>query len=158
VVLDNLSSLVGFSGDPDRWRELQHFLTLLRREGRAVLMIHHANKKGLQRGTNRREDVLDIVMALRRPLDYAAREGARFGIHFEKVRGLHSDAVEPQLGPDPQGVMCWQCRPVQESLVKRVAALLNDGMSTPEMAARLGLGRSYAYRLRERAVEKGLLS
>ena len=161
VVLDNLSSLAGFTGDPDRWQELQYFLTLQRRVGRAVLMVHHANKKGLQRGTNRREDVLDIVMSLRRPLDYAPREGARFEIHFDKARGLHGDAVEPteaQLETDMLGVARWQCRPVQERLVSRVAALLNEGLSTPKMAERLGIARSYAYRLRDRAREKGLLS
>jgi hypothetical protein len=63
VVLDNLSSLAGFkSGDPDCWTELQRFLMLQRRKGRAVLVVHHANKQGKQRGTNRREDVLDLVM------------------------------------------------------------------------------------------------
>ena len=140
VVLDNLSSLAGFTGDPDRWQDLlQRFLMLQRRFGRAVLMVHHANKKGLQRGTNRREDVLDIVMSLRRPLDYAAREGARFEIHFDKARGLHGDAVEPieaQLETDMVGVARWQWRQVQESLVSRVAALLNEGLSTPKMAER----------------------
>ena len=161
VVLDNLSSLAGFTGDPDRWQELQYFLTLQRRVGRAVLMIHHANKKGLQRGTNRREDVVDIVMSLRRPLDYAAREGARFEIHFDKARGLHGDAVEPieaQLETDMVGVARWRWRPAQERLVNRVAALLNEGLSTPKMAEQLGIARSYAYRLRDRAREKGLLS
>ena len=161
VVLDNLSSLAGFTGDPDRWRELQHFLTYQRRLGRAVLMVHHANKKGLQRGTNRREDVLDIVIALRRPLDYAQREGARFEIHFDKTRGLHGDAVEPieaQLETDMLGVARWRWGPVQERLLNRVAALLNEGLSAPKMADRLGIGRSYAYRLRDRALEKGLLS
>src|SRR5207245_1837650 len=71
VVLDNLSSLVGVkTGDPDAWAELQRFLMIQRRHGRAMLVVHHANKQGGQRGTSRREDVLDLVMALRRPADY----------------------------------------------------------------------------------------
>jgi putative DNA primase/helicase len=76
VVFDNLSSLVGFrSGDPDCWNELQRFLLMQRRDGRAILLIHHANKKGEQRGINRREDVLDLVMAIRRPADYQPPRG-----------------------------------------------------------------------------------
>ncbi len=162
VVLDNLSSLAGFQGnDPDRWQELQRFLMLQRRFGRAMLLVHHANKKGFQRGTNRREDILDVVMALRRPADYTPRQGARFEIHFEKARGLHGDAVDPieaRLETDMLGVARWQWQPAQENLVTRVAALLNSGLTAPRMARQLGIARSYAYRLRDRALERGLLS
>ena len=99
VVIDNLASLVGFnSGDYDRWSDLQTFLIKQRRFGRAMLLVHHANKKGEQRGTNRREDVLDLVMALRRPVDYDPRQGARFEIHFEKARGLYGDATRADRG------------------------------------------------------------
>jgi len=62
VVLDNLSSLAGFkTGDPDCWSELQRFLMHQRRSGRAVLVLHHANKRGEQRGTNRREDATAML-------------------------------------------------------------------------------------------------
>jgi hypothetical protein len=40
--------------------------------GRSVVFVHHAGKGGAQRGTSRREDVLDSVIALRRPQDYQA--------------------------------------------------------------------------------------
>ncbi|MBS0518546.1 MAG: AAA family ATPase, partial [Proteobacteria bacterium] len=96
LVLDNLSSLVGLrSGDPDSWNTLQAWLLGLRRRGMAVLLVHHAGKDGTQRGTSRREDVLDLVLALRRPADYAPDQGARFELHFEKARGLHGEAVAP---------------------------------------------------------------
>ncbi len=161
VVLDNLSSLAGFAGDPDRWQDLQRFLMLQRRFGRAMLMVHHANKKGLQRGTNRREDVLDIVMAMRRPANYTPREGARFEIHFDKARGLHGDAVEAieaRLETDMAGVARWQWRPVQATVLLRAAALLNEGLSPVQAASQLGMSRASGYRLRERARAKGMLS
>ena len=41
---------------------------------------------GRQRGTSRREDALDTVIALRRPDDYSPEHGARFEVHFEKLR------------------------------------------------------------------------
>jgi KaiC/GvpD/RAD55 family RecA-like ATPase len=162
VVLDNLSSLAGFeAGDPDRWSELQRFLMLQRRFGRAMLLVHHANKKGLQRGTNRREDVLDVVMAMRRPADYAPRQGARFEIHFDKARGLHGNAVDPieaRLETDASGVAHWSWHPAQEALLQRAAALLNDGLNASRMAVQLGISRGHGYRLRDRALERGLLS
>ena len=64
-------------------------------EGRAVLFVHHAGKGGPQRGTSRKEDVLDSVIALRRPEDYKASEGARFEVHFEKTRGFTGPDAEP---------------------------------------------------------------
>jgi hypothetical protein len=162
VILDNLSSLAGFQGgDPDRWNELQRFLMLQRRFGRAMLLVHHANKRGGQRGTNRREDVLDVVMSLRRPADYAARQGARLEIHFDKARGLHGDAVDPieaRLVTDTDGSARWLWRPTQPALVRQAAALLGEGLSTARLAEQLGISRSHAYRLRDEATEKGLLA
>jgi len=37
---------------------VQGWLLVLRRRGISVMVIHHAGKSGLQRGTSRREDVL----------------------------------------------------------------------------------------------------
>jgi len=160
VVLDNLSSLAGFQGDPDGWSSLQRFLILQRRLGRAMLLVHHANKQGFQRGTNRREDVLDLVMAMRRPDDYAARDGARFEIHFDKTRGLFGPAVDPieaRMETDTAGGARWSWKPAGGADVRRAAALLNDGITTPRMAEQLGVSRTAAYRLRDRAKEKGLI-
>ncbi len=161
VVLDNLSSLAGFkNGDPDSWNDLQRFLMLQRRFGRAMLLVHHANKKGLQRGTNRREDVLDVVMSLRRPDDYAPRQGARLEIHFEKARGLHGNAVDPieaRLVTDSIGVARWTWRKIDLPDVDRAAGLLNEGKSPVEIARMLGFSDAKAYRLRDRARKSGLL-
>lgn len=166
VVLDNLSSLVGFKrGDPDPWSGLQRFLMLQRRFGRAVLLVHHANKQGLQRGTNRREDLLDLVMAMRRPADYEPQQGARFEIHFEKARGLHGDAVEPiearlEIGTSataPPGSAHWSWRPLDGARLEQAACLLDQGLSAAKMARAIGVSRATGYRLRERARRSGLL-
>ena len=67
----------------------------LRRRGVSVLIVHHAGKGGQQRGTSRREDVLDTSISLRRPDDYIPTEGARFEVHLEKARGVHGEAAKP---------------------------------------------------------------
>lgn len=161
VVLDNLASLAGFrAGDPDCWSRLQRFLMMLRRVGVAVIIVHHANKKGLQRGTSRREDVLDTVIAIRRPADYEPQQGARFELHFEKARGLLGDAVDPieaRLETDTAGRARWSWRPALHSEFDRVVALLNAGLNPSQVGRELGLSTAKCYRLRVRAMEKGLL-
>ena len=163
VVFDNLSSLAGFkSGDPDCWADLPRFLMHQRRVGRAMLLVHHANKKGWQRGSNRREDMLDVVMSLRQPFDYQPQDGARFEIHFDKARALHGEAVAPieaQLDTDAEGRVRWSWRPpARPGDLERIVALLNDGLTAGRAAKRLGLSRATAYRLRDRALERGLIA
>jgi hypothetical protein len=156
LVLDNLSSLVGIDRNgADCWAEVQRFLMHLRRHGVAVLVVHHADKKGRQRGTSRREDMLDLVLSLHHPADYQPRDGARFEIHFEKARGLHGDATNPieaRLETDTLGVARWRWRPAHPGELERVAALLKDGLNPNQVARKLGISKSKAYRLRERLV------
>jgi hypothetical protein len=161
VVLDNLSSLAGFkTGDPDCWNELQRFLMVQRRSGRAMLLVHHANKKGEQRGTNRREDVLDLVLAIRRPADYQPAEGARFQLHFEKTRDLYGEAINPieaRLHVDQLGVAQWEWRALHLSDLDRVVELFKVGLNAAQVARETGISRTQCYRLREQAMQKGLV-
>ena len=78
LILDNLSTLTsGSEGASDAWLPMQNWLLRLRRNGIAVLLVHHAGVNGRQRGTSRREHALDTVIALRRPADYSPEQGAR---------------------------------------------------------------------------------
>ena len=160
LVIDNLSSLVSNARDNDTesWSSMQAWLLRLRRMGVSVLLVHHAGKGGQQRGTSRREDVLDIVLALRQPSDYEAKDGARFEIHIEKARGLFGEDTEPfeaQLRSDAAGMPLWSWKPVRDAEFGRAVALFNDGISAGDAAEALGVSRATAYRLRKRAVLEG---
>lgn len=160
VVLDSLSSLAGLrSGDAERWDGLQRFLLRQRKYGRAMLLVHHANKHGRQRGSTRREDALDLVIALRRPRDWRPADGARFEIHFEKARRLKGDAAEPvlaQLGTE-HGKACWRWSSGAGRL-DRAVALLKQGATVKAVGAALGVSLATAYRLRDAARQRGLTS
>ena len=67
LILDNLSTLCANVSESasDSWVSIQTWLLGLRRRGIAVLLVHHAGTNGRQRGTSRREDALDTVIALR---------------------------------------------------------------------------------------------
>ena len=82
--------------------------------GMSVAAVHHAGTNGRQRGTSRREDALDTVIALRRPEDYSSEQGARFEIHFEKLRNrangsgaLPFDATLEAVAMDGQEGIRW---------------------------------------------------
>ena len=74
IIFDNVSTLfrTGQENESESWVPVQNWLLKLRREGRAVVIIHHSNKAKAQRGTSKREDVLDVVLNLREPSDYRA--------------------------------------------------------------------------------------
>jgi hypothetical protein len=88
LIVDNISTLCWASGDNSAgsWTPMQEWILRLRKRGLAVLLVHHSCKSGEQRGTSRREDVLDTVIGLRRSEDYEPRQGARFEVHVEKSR------------------------------------------------------------------------
>ena len=162
VVLDALSTLAGLgSGDPERWDRLQRFLLHQRKHHRAVLMVHHVNKEGELRGTSRRENALDLMLALRWP-DYGLASGnARFEVHFEKTRYHRGAPLVPllaELETDEGGRARWRWGPAAGSRIERLAALLNRGLTTHEAAQALGISRAWLFKLKAEARARGLLN
>ncbi len=96
IILDNLSSLVrsGRENESESWQVVQEWALRHRAAGRSVLFIHHSGKGGQQRGTSKKEDLLDCVISLKRPADYQPNQGARFELSFEKARHLYGQNVD----------------------------------------------------------------
>ena len=128
--------------------------------GRTVLFIHHAGKSGAQRGTSRREDVLDTVISLRRPIGYQAQQGAVFEIYFEKSRGIYGAEVRPieaTLATDEHGRMVWTYKTVEDSTFDRVVDMINNGFTQKEISEGLGVNKSTVSRHAKRAKREGLI-
>lgn len=153
VVLDNLSSLTAVirDNDAESWGPIQEWLLRLRRRGISVLIVHHAGKGGQQRGTSRREDVLDTSISLRHPADYSPVDGARFEVHLEKARGVHGDAAKPFEArlETRDGRAIWTTRELEDANRARVEALLDDGLSVREIADETGIPKSTVHRLKK---------
>jgi RecA-family ATPase len=150
VVLDNLSSLAkGRENEADDWQPMQDLVLSLRRSGTTTLIVHHSGKGGQQRGTSRREDVLDTVISLRRPEGYEAAEGARFEVHFEKARGFTgADAVpfEASLQVGDACSLRWESADLRQDEKAAAFELFAVGQKPPEVAKQLGVHRGTAYR------------
>jgi putative DNA primase/helicase len=139
--------------ESDDWGGLQHWLLGLRRKKKGVLLIHHAGKGGQQRGTSRREDALDTVIALRRPSDYEPDQGARFVVHLEKARGVvGADAApfEAKLVETGDGGLAWAWSDLAGAQHDRAADLLRDGLSVRDVADEVGMTKSAVHRLKKR--------
>lgn len=155
VILDNLSTLAGGlrENESDDWEGLQRWLLSLRRNGKSVLMIHHAGKGGQQRGTSRREDVLDTVIALRRGPDYDPEKGAQFEVHLEKARGIMGPEAAPFLAAlvtAPQGGVTWAASDLHDAQRDAAETLLRDGMSVRDVAEETGIPKSTVHRIRKK--------
>jgi putative DNA primase/helicase len=159
LILDNLSCLTTVikDNDAESWGPIQEWLLRLRRRGISVLIVHHAGKGGGQRGTSRREDILDTSISLRRPADYVAQEGARFEVHIEKGRGIHGDGAKPFEArlETRDGACQWTIREIEDAKLARVAALLDDGMSLSEVANETGIPKSTVGRMKLKIEQNG---
>lgn len=170
IYVDNLSVLVrsGAESQSDGWSLVQNWALQQRHEGRSVAFVHHAGKSGTQRGTSRREDVLDTTLTFKRPPDYSPEQGARFEVHFEKARGIFGEdarAFEAQYEVR-DGAAVWTRREIAHVAadddddasdergpsfeLASVAQLLSDGKSIREIAAELGMSKSTVGRMKER--------
>lgn len=147
IIVDNISTLcrTGKENEAEGWLTTQAWALDLRSQGKSVLFIHHAGKGGQQRGTSRREDVLDTVIELRHPDDYSTEEGARFEVHFTKARHLVGPDAKPfeaQLGPDG-----WTYRDIEDAAIAWVIKLNAEGLSLREIENETGISKSRVQRI-----------
>lgn len=160
VVVDNISCLCrsGIENEADSWAPVQAWVLHLRALGKSVLFVHHAGKGGAQRGTSRREDVLDTVVALKRPGDYSPSSGASFEIHFEKARsffGCDADPLAATMTSNAHGQVTWVYSRLETTNAAKVTELVKEGLSDAEIARELGVNRSTVGRHRKAADTKG---
>ena len=167
VILDNLSTLIrsGRESESDSWLPVQEWVLRLRSNGKSVLLIHHAGKGGQQRGTSRREDVLDTVIALRKPENYSPDSGTCFEVHFEKNRGLYGDNIKPfeahletHLSNDGVETINWEYKSLDDSTFDKVCRLSIDGLGNTEITQELGIHKSTVSRHINRGKEEGKIS
>ena len=161
LVLDNISTLFrgGVENEAESWTPVQEWVLKLRQRRVSTMFVHHAGKGGQQRGTSRREDILDTTIRLKRPADYQAADGARFEIHFDKARGLCGEDARPVEArmETRDGKAFWTTKDMDERLTERVAECLNSGQSSREAAQELGVTKSTISRHKKKAAGLGLL-
>lgn len=160
VIVDNLSCLVrgGKENESESWTPVAEWALRMRATGRSVVFIHHAGKGGQQRGTSKREDLLDTVIAMKRPADYTEDQGARFELHFEKARSLFGQDVAPiEAAPETtlDGRQTWTTCTVEAASDAQMIELAELGLSQSEIGRELGVNRSTVLRALRKAQDEG---
>ncbi len=147
IIVDNISTLArgGKENEAESWLPVQEWALKLRSSGRSVIFIHHSGKDGRQRGTSRREDVLDTVIALKQSGTYDPEQGAVFEVHFEKARGFVGDDAKPfeaKLETDEHGGLIWTYRSIEDSTYEKCCKLSNEGLTPTEISTELEIHKS----------------
>ena len=163
IIVDNISTLCRNTreNEADSWLPVQEWALRMRASGKSVLFIHHAGKGGNQRGTSKREDILDTVISLKRPDDYKPKDGAVFQIHFEKARGFlgnETESFEAKFSTQPDGLQEWIMTPTQDTSYDQVVHLANKGLDQTQITEKLGINKSNVSRHLKRAHKEGKIS
>lgn len=162
LILDNLSALCrnGKENDSESWIPVQEWFLKLRRKGISVLFVHHANKTGNQRGTSKKEDLLDTVVVLKKPNDYDPKQGARFEVHYEKTRGFYGDDAKPfeTALMEDNGAEVWQVNDLEDYQTEKIIALSKEGLKQRDIAEEVGVSASTVNRALKKAKEESKLN
>ena len=148
IIIDNISSLFrsGVENEAESWQPAQDWALELRRRGKSILFIHHAGKGGQQRGSSKKEDILDAVICLKHPPNYRADQGARFEVVFEKTRhfaGKEAMPFQVELRESSDSLWHWHIDQVQiDPEVLNVAELSKKGHTIKEIAEQTGLTKA----------------
>lgn len=138
IIVDNLSTLArsGRENESESWGVIQGWALKQRREGRSVLFVHHAGKGGEQRGTSKREDIMDSVIKLSLPSDYSPVDGARFVVTFTKSRGFSGPEAEPFEAALRDGL--WSMKSLEDVRIAQIIELHSEGLNQRDIASEVG--------------------
>lgn len=155
IIVDNLSTLTSSEfgeNESQSWEEMQSWALRQRSRGRTVLFVHHAGKGGAQRGTSKREDVLDSTVKLQR-LD-TGEEG--FSIEFDKHRrGKKPDVLEVTFKQDSDSLLPIYVRQTDPRV--QVVEMYNNGMPPSDIVNEVDVSRPTVYRILKEANDAGEL-
>jgi putative DNA primase/helicase len=143
VILDSLSTLVrsGVENEAESWQPIQDWLMKHRWQGRTMVLVHHENKSGKQRGSSKREDVLDTMIGLKKRFEESTDDETVFELTFTKSRDFYGADAEPLLlhFAIEHGQVVWRHEAKRDVRRERVLEMLDAGMKQKEIAQELGL-------------------
>ena len=162
VILDNLSTLISGVKENDsfEWEDMQQWLLDLRRLKTGGIVIHHAGRNEMSRGTSKREDPLNWVIKLTRdvkPPD-AESEDLFLCAHFEKIRGRPEPDTMWQFNFEQGTPGKIHVSNYKTDVFTSFVQMVNFGETfCSEIAKKLAVSKGYVSQLAKRAKDQGLI-
>jgi len=162
MVLDNGSTLFGGlkENEADSWNPVQRWLLNFRRHHIAVILVLHAGRNGLIRGTSSREDPVAWVISITRSELSETEQGCRFITRFTKqsrnTGGLVVPDYEWYFTMGEGGDISTECKAADSLAVFH--AILESGVTDCGQIAKLMNVETFVVsRLAKKAVDQGWL-
>jgi putative DNA primase/helicase len=163
LFLDNQSCLFLDlrENDADAWDAVLPWLLELRRNRIAVVIIAHAGRNGVMRGSSRREDAAFWIIDLSEAENTGElQRGAKFITQFLKNRNVSENECPPvqwtffkPVG-DPKARVSWEKRTAMQLFRRSV----EDGyVKATDIARQLGISRFKVSRFATQAIKEGWL-
>lgn len=163
IIIDTISTLVrsGVENDAESWAPIQEWLLSQRWQGRTVILMHHSGKSGQQRGTSKREDVVDTIIKLKKQPEECTDTESVFDLTFEKSRDFYGKAAEPMRlrfsVADDRAT--WLAEPMRDVQADKVREMQKAGMKQKDIAREMQIstGRvsQIVKEIRERKAAEG---
>jgi KaiC/GvpD/RAD55 family RecA-like ATPase len=161
IFIDNISTFdrTGNENEAESWSPIQEWAVQHRKKGRSIVFIHHANKEGKQRGSHKKEDVMDAVIKLKRPEDYIQGEGAaKILVQYTKARHLSGEMVQDIEATLHSEDDCFRWDWEQGDITYRKAVeMMKNHVSLRDIAEELAVGKSTVHRWKAKAQSENLL-
>lgn len=165
LILDNKSTLFGNQRENEAgsWDAPQRWLTRLRAEGLAIILLHHANKEGGQRGTSAIEVSPDAIIRLSEVGQPEESENtSQFILMFDKKRHFGGVKSAPRLITLNMecDTVVWSCKSIGRGVrephprLEEVLDLRKKGKSFDEISKLTGLSKTTTYNLVNMAGKK----
>ena len=158
VVIDNLSTTMrtGEENDAAYWTNMQVALGELRKRGTAVLLVHHSNKQGDQRGTSAKDVTLNGKMRLEK------QDGAMYRLEYEKHRSLSADqapTVVAEMYEDDAGLPVWTHQTIANNHQEFIRWLKSGECGTQaDIAEKMEVSAPYVAKLKAESINFGIIT
>ena len=167
VVIDSLASFTPGTNENIKaaYDPINQWLLSLRHAGVTIFLVHHLDNGGEQRSTSARENNVDNIIYIKKPVKYGAQYGCKFELSFDKFRGkVESDSrdlVKTRqfcYKQNAQGQYIWD---YTSSLLDNSLDVLKDlvevGLTLTQIAQRYGISRPTVTRMKQMFIDQGYL-
>lgn len=160
IILNSLSTLIrsGEENTAESWAPVQDWLLDHRFHGRTVIIVHHEGKTKKQRGTSKREDVLDTIVSLEEVKDDMGsnEEQVTFELKFTKTREFYGAEAAPLLLrlSTKSGTAEWSFETKRDHVRDKIVELNKGGMKQKDIAKAVGLTQPQVSRILQKVKEE----